>query len=398
LLIWIVATPYNPRMLKHVLTLFLALAACPYPAPAQAPAPVPQAAAPALPTALAELTNAMVSAVLAKDAGAFMRCIDTTEPEFAVEQRNWAADLKEHGPESFSIEIDAADLRESDGRAVAPMTMTWRTPDADKDRSVTFNAVFTRHGDGFRYAGEEWQRLERDGLVVCFEEGLESAAEGAAEAFEKIRTRVEKGFALEDAPQATKRQVIKLYRSMAHLQQSIYLSYALPLGGWNEPEESIKVLAGRKSNAASFVGLLAHEYGHVCTFALGDKANNMPWWVLEGVADLSTEPFNPGARAHVDKTVRRWAQNDQIQPWETLADFRAVPGDKHTFVYAQGHHFLGYVSDRFGRAGRIAWLTAMAEGRSIDEASRSALGEPFDTLSADWRASLLAEKQDAGAD
>jgi hypothetical protein len=385
-------------MLKATLSLLLALAVGSHAATAQAPAPAPRADVAALPAALDALTNAMESAVIAKDAEAFMRCIDTAEPEFAVEQRNWAADLKEHGPQSFAITIDTAQLRESDGRTIAPMTMTWRLLDADKERSVTFDAVFTRRGDGFRYAGEEWQRLERDGLVVCFEEGLESAAEGAAEAFEKIRARVEKGFALEDAPQATKRQVIKLYRSMAHLQQSIYLSYVLPLGGWNEPEESIKILAGRKSNAASFVGLLAHEYGHVCTFALGDKANNMPWWVLEGVADLSTEPFNPGARAHLDKTVRAWARNDQLQPWETLADFRSVPGDKHTYVYAQGHHFLGYISDRFGRADRIAWLAAMAKGQSIDEASRSALGEPFNTLSADWRASLLAGRQDPGAD
>jgi hypothetical protein len=125
----------------------------------------------------------------------------------------------------------------------------------------------------------------------------------------------------------------------------------------------------------------------VATFQLGPKATDMPWWILEGVADLSAQEY-----AHdwtmVDRMVRGWAASGNLIEWDRLADFHGEATQHSTHVYHQGHHMLGYVSDRFGRSKRNDWMRQMAQGRTLDEATRSALGLSFDDLDRDWRKSL----------
>jgi hypothetical protein len=56
----------------------------------------------------------------------------------------------------------------------------------------------------------------------------------------------------------------------------------------------------------------------------------------------------------------------------------------------QGHHLMGYVSARFGRAKRNRWLRVLSSGRSLDEGTREVLGLSFEELSDGWRATLPA--------
>jgi hypothetical protein len=186
-------------------------------------------------------------------------------------------------------------------------------------------------------------------------------------------------------------QEVKIYRSMRHLQESIYLSYTDPLGGWNEPGESIKILAGA-SEGRDQSPVLSHEYGHVCTFEFGPKTSDMPWWVLEGVAELSAEFYTDDAES-VDFLCRSWAKRGHLAPWDDMADFRKTEKKWMTHVYKQGHHMLGYISEKWGRAGRNSWLRAMANGKTIDEATKEVMGMPFSDLDAQWRASLTEDSR-----
>ena len=171
-------------------------------------------------------------------------------------------------------------------------------------------------------------------------------------------------------------QEVKIYPSMLHLQESIYLSYEDGLSGWNEPGESIKIITNpRRASKRGLTGLLAHEYGHVATFELGPKANDMPWWALEGVAELSAERF--AALGHdAENAVMRWQRASALAKWDDLADFHKVqdnsPRDLQAKVYKQGQHMLMYISDRFGRDARNAWLTAMGQGEEQGSTRRAA--------------------------
>src|SRR5262249_49197311 len=102
---------------------------------------------------------------------------------------------------------------------------------------------------------------------------------------------------------------------------------------------------------------------------------------------LSAESYSHDDK-FVEATVRRWAANDGLVGWERLADFRGEAVRHTANVYTQGHHMLGYVSTRFGRARRNHRLRAMAQGAALDDATSGELGVSFEQLDKDWRASL----------
>jgi hypothetical protein len=337
----------------------------------------------ALRAALEMRLSAMESAVLAADPAAYMASIAPGDPEFTFEQRHWADDLALHKPERFDLEIKGEDAPVlAADTAETLLSMTWQMP-ASPERKVEFPARFVLSEGSWLYAGEVWTMVEGEGVRALCAAGLEDEAREAARAFPEVRAHVQEGFELT----IDRVQVVKLYASMEHLQASIYLSYTDGLGGWNEPGESIKILASRHMGARGYRSLLAHEFGHVCTFEMGPHATNMPWWALEGVAELASEHFS---RSDPDRFIRSLVAEGRLGDWEKMSDFRKVAERDYALVYPQGHHMVSYLSERWGRAARNAWLRAMAQGRTIDDASREALGLSFADLDAQWRASLRA--------
>ncbi|MFA6045908.1 MAG: hypothetical protein WC718_13075 [Phycisphaerales bacterium] len=322
-------------------------------------------------------------AALQGDKAGWLAGVDHTDPEFAKEQTYFANDLTKKRPEALALSVDGLTI--ADGSARGKLTFTWTMP-GKRERRVAFAAGFVERDGTWLYAGEGWERHEAPGVIVLHDPGLGELAARTVEAFESVRGKVEAGFELGDSALSKHTQKIKLYGSMKHLQQSICLSYEDGLEGWNEPDESVKLLANKSSSVASLRPLLAHEYGHVATFALGPQANEMPWWIEEGVAELSREGAVGGDLP--DRTVKAWAEADSLAKWDDLADFDNCPPKFHPYVYVQGHHMLGYISEQFGRHARNRWLTLMAQGKKLDEATREAFGRSFSQLDAEWRVTL----------
>lgn len=339
-----------------------------------------------------ETFHQITRAVLAGDPQAYLAWVDASDPVFATEQRNWAADLERHRPAAFEMSLDLGTLEVRGDEALAKVTMVWRLAGEEgpgPERRVSHLARLVRGptplGHGWLYAGEAWRVAEAPGVRVLFAEGLDEIAAAVVRELPGVREHVNRGFGLEsDEAFTSRQQQVKLYGSMEDLQASIYLSYVDSLGGWNEPGEAIKLLVHPGSRTAGLRVLLAHEYGHVATFELGPEANEMPWWVLEGAAELAAERY-AGGRGRVDRLVEQWASSGGLVEWEKLADFRGEAANHHMHVYKQGQHMLGYISERFGREGRNRWLRAMAQGSTLDEATRGTLGMSFEELDAQWR-------------
>ncbi len=343
--------------------------------------------------------SAMASSATRADADAYLAHVWAGDTEFLHEQTYFANDLRRKPPES--IEFAIGELKPGDGTADADVTMTWTMP-GGKPRSVKTLTRFIRaengpegaregpgSAGGWLYAGEVWEVFEApagNGRVkVMHDPGLAELAERTAEAFTEVRGVVEEAFGLAAEPIAARTQKIKLYGSMRHLQASICLSYTDGLSGWNEPGESVKLLVSERTRPRGLRTLLAHEYGHVSTFELGSRANEMPWWILEGVAELSSVPF--GGR-NPDRVVRANSKADKLAKWEDLSDFRTTRPELSAFVYVQGHHMVAYIASRWSRPALNEWMTAMARGAALDEATRRVLGMSFDELDAAWREAL----------
>lgn len=357
-------------------------------APTASPPPEPEG----LRLGIEGLLRAMERAVLAKDAGAYMTLVDTADAEFVQEQRYFANDFVRAGPDEFALTVGP--LTTSDGSATGELTMVWRMP-GKKERTVGWDARFVEHDGSWRYAGETWERFEAPGVIVMHDPGLDELAKLTAEAFAVVRGHVEELFELTDTPQPKHTQKIKIYGNMAHLQASICLAYEQSLGGWNEPGESIKLLASRRTSPKQLQSLLAHEYGHCCTFVLGEKANNMPWWTLEGVAELAAEKYGRGGPPH--SQVQQWHTRKQLADWADITDFHTTKPSMGGFVYSQGHHMVWYIKETHTAAKLNQWLRAMSRGLTIDEATKEVLGMDFATLDANWRAEVARRAATAGA-
>lgn len=342
---------------------------------------------------LEALLRQITAAVGAADQAGYLSHVSQTDPCFAKEQENWAKDFSRKSPERFEVALTEAEITlAEDGTAEGRLKWSWRVA-GGRDRSLSFVGRFVRTETGWLYAGEKWHVLDGDRCRVSYADGLEDAAKTVAEILPEVRAHVHEGFQLEADKDLTERiQQVKLYGSMRHLQHSIYLSYSDGLGGWNEPGEAVKVLGRAGSAKGSLRTLLGHEYGHVATFQLGPKATDMPWWILEGVAELSAEAYSRDEKS-AERTVKRWAANDALVEWDRLANFHGEATEHMAQVYTQGHHMLSYISTRFGREGRNRWLRELAQGTMLDEATTRALGLSFADLDKDWRASLESKPE-----
>ncbi|MEM8757357.1 MAG: hypothetical protein AAGF47_06210, partial [Planctomycetota bacterium] len=328
----------------------------------------------------------------AGDGPGYLTHIDHSEVEWSAEQTAWARDLARITPDLLRFELGSIETRELGRYADGQLRVTWNTPNWDgPDRVIELPVSFRRSDGGtWFYGGRRWNELDAEGLRVMYAEGLEGYAEAAVEFWPAVKAHVDKGFATElDHP-----QVIKLYDTMAELQFSIFPAYVEPLGGWNEPGESIKLVAG-EYGPDYFRSTIAHEYAHALTFAMGpddlteqiEHAHNLPWWVAEGTAELAALEFS-GSWGRVRRAVRAWHAEGQLISWDRITDFYTTDPADYRYVYVMGCHMVGYLSERFGRQARNAWLAAMMNGSTLDGACREAFGVGFEQLDAEWRASI----------
>jgi hypothetical protein len=346
-------------------------------------------------TRIEMLLSAMSAAAIAANQEAYLALVCPRDPVFFTEQKAWAADLERHVPERLEFAL-TGDLGLAGDEARSNLRITWQMPEG-RVRTVSYPARFTRSGESWLYAGEDWHTTDGDRVLVMHGRDQAEVARSAAAALPEVRERIIAEMGLEDDEELRARtQHIKLYTSVTHLQFSIYMSYTDGLAGWNEPGESIKLIAARDMGRRSLRMLLGHEYGHVASFQYGPHATDMPWWILEGIAELVAEPW-AGNGDRTDRTMRQWAAAGQLREWEQLADFRGEALNHTMHVYRQGHHMLRFITARFGKEARNAWMIEMARGATLDGATRQVFEMGFAELDALWRESLAvnAPKPDA---
>ncbi len=336
---------------------------------------------------------AMEAAIARADSGAYMALVDTADPVFAEEQRKWARDLRTRPVASVRVR-PAGPPSYDDGRWTLPVELAWKLPGEAAERRVTHDAAFRPIGlpeGAWVYAGRVWDERHDGGVRIMVHPGDPDGAEMSdylAERVGPIRESVEAE--LEETLRSE--PTIKIYPDMASLQASIALSYTDSLGGWNEPGESIKLLARPGYAGPRMEPTVAHELGHAVSFEYGPHVITAPWWVLEGIAEVAADPFRTRP---LDGVAPRMARRGELIDFDRLTDFRGEAMNHGRQVYTQGRSMLAYIGGRWGRTTRNAWVRTMGRGETLDQATRSVLGLPFARLDSDWRAWLLESSEPA---
>ena len=114
----------------------------------------------------------------------------------------------------------------------------------------------------------------------------------------------------------------------------------------------------------------------------------MPWWILEGVAELMVDRHDENLAMRSRDQVKKWVKDDALTPLAELADFEKVPLKLHGRVYRQGHDMMRFVTRHYGKADRNSWLRAMSSGESIEAAAQRELTESWDDVQAAWRSEI----------
>jgi hypothetical protein len=324
---------------------------------------------------IAVLLDQMEAAVLTQDQDTYLSYVDLSDPVFALEHTRWTDDWA--GPAPVDVfELDAENIQLVDDEAITDLTMTWSLVDDSTTISATYPARFRRGEDEvWRYAGELWVTLETEYFQVHARPGLEEAAERLSEALPDIYQHATQSLGYE--PETIMQ--IKLYDSPEALVANVLLSLP-PILGWNEPGESLKMLASPDEIPASYV--LAHELTHFLTFEMaGSTHGNFTWWVEEGIAEYVASHYGPASRyeGHIAR-VLNWHAEAALAPWDAMADFETTPYELWQYVYPQGYVFVIYVTETFGEEARNDWLWAMAGEMTLPEATEAVLGFTFDEL------------------
>jgi len=325
------------------------------------------------------------AAVVAGDAEAYLANIKPIYREFRFEQSEWARVMAEKTPEAFKWTI--LNVTPIDYGAQVDIEIRWTMPGGRERRIGRWPAVFVPGEGGWKYAGRSWETIAGPGYIINFPESQRARAERIAELMPEVIEHVHAE--LEEPYTGDITQRVKIFTTMLELQYSIYASYVDGLAGWNEPDESVKLLGSalRGNQAAS---ILAHEYGHAVNFSMGDASRDTPWWVLEGVAEVCAEKYG-GFGPRSDTIVRNWRNQGRLATWDKLASFENIEQQYYMHVYVQGVHMLKFITDSFGQTTRNNWVRTMAKGASLDEATREVLGMSFEELDQRWRESLEVE-------
>ena len=62
-------------------------------------------------------------------------------------------------------------------------------------------------------------------------------------------------------------------------------------------------------------------------------------------------------------------QAKTLAAWDQISDYDTTEQPLKQLAYTQGHHLIGYISDRWARKVRNDWLRAVAGGRTVDQAT-----------------------------
>jgi hypothetical protein len=117
-------------------------------------------------------------------------------------------------------------------------------------------------------------------------------------------------------------------------------------------------LSGRQQDANSLERVLFHEYVHVVVRFIA--ANNVPWWLNEGLAELFSRDLSDADRA----LLQAARESDALF---SLADLESgqlerLEPDALRLAYVQSHATALHLWTRYGKRGLKILMTALAEG------------------------------------
>lgn len=271
------------------------------------------------------------------------------------------------------------DLKEKPLRAFSPVEYWFQVKLADREPITSPVYAFLYEDTRF-----EWQQLDTDSFSLSWSEGgvdfgteLQNAAAQSLVAAQGILPVI--------IP--AKLRII-VYPSSQDMQSAVQLTTSPWAAGHTNPDLSlilISVTPGPDARA-EMERQIPHEIMHMLEYQVtGTSYNQIPAWLLEGLASSAELYPNPEYQRVLDKAV----DEDALLPMSVLCqDFpRDLSGA--LLAYAQSSSFVRFLNKNFGSRDTLTLLNLYADGLSCEVGLQAAFGSNLAQLESQWQQEML---------
>jgi hypothetical protein len=148
---------------------------------------------------------------------------------------------------------------------------------------------------------------------------------------------------------------------------------------------AIRIVANPKAaqlTSGALQSVLEHEMVHVATRSPDSPA---PIWAEEGLAEWVALRAHPGQRSEgTDEVLIRVRSDGPPSAFPSDGQFRAGARKLH-LAYAEAWLTCRFIADRYSEAQLARFYAQLDDGRTLDDASRAALGLSGSALTTQWR-------------
>jgi hypothetical protein len=401
--------------------LALILAACSAPAATQSPPPAESRSA-APETSRLNLVRATVEA-LAKaartgDRAGFDRLVSDQDPDFSDRARLLFDNLSSLPLTTLRISVEPTQVGLSEARRkilgpgawVQPAVITWRLAGDSAEVEHQVWLTFLETAGEVKIAGTVDQpasRLpeqkpswwlgplsagQRGGVTVLTGVGqsLDRWSKLAAAALTSVREQLPSGLG-----SSWNRQVVievpatvRDFESVLGKPAGSYTSIAAVTQPAGLESDAIRIVVNPKAaqlSSNALQSVVEHEMVHVATRSPDTPA---PRWAEEGLAEWVSMRAHPGQRSGgTDDLLLRIRSDGAPRKFPSDRRFDASAGDLE-LAYAEAWLACRFIADRYSENQLGRFYAELADGTSLDQASRAVLRLGKAELTAEWRAYL----------
>ncbi|WBW98124.1 hypothetical protein [Oceanirhabdus sp. W0125-5] len=223
--------------------------------------------------------------IIEKNKEKYMETLSKDEEEYYWEKIHWFDDIISSDIEGYSLEVLKVE-KVDDLKFRAELLQKYHCN--EKDYSLKYANIYRIKDNKILDYDLDFKTFETEHFIIKYL--------GKLQLKEWLCEQVEKGYniATGNYGQTLKdKTIIKLYDDRELLRQSVKLSFGWQFGGWYEYPESIKFLK-LKNFTDYFKRGIAHELIHKLT--IEEAANNMPYWLAEGLAEHFSKEEGIGDR------------------------------------------------------------------------------------------------------
>ncbi len=283
------------------------------------------------------------------------------------------ADLLPRGGRTLAnLEVN---LRQSIWPPFADITYWWQVDLIDGSSKTTVPTVFEYADNRF-----EWQSLRSAPITLHWVNGDLAFGQQVMDLAHEALRRVEQD-ALIPLPSSLR---IYLYPDEASLQSALSLAARPWIGGHAEALIGVVLVPAspRPDQRTLLERALPHEITHVMLAQrMGDRYENIPTWLNEGLATMEEMAPRPEYAAALEQA----AQEENLIPLSSLCAAFPDDPDRALLAYAESQSLVRYLRNIYGSGAIVALLDAYQEGADCKGGIQRVLRRSIDQLDAEWR-------------